>query len=198
MSLNFFKAAPPNHFLIQPRSCSVLRPFVQISGLSFGEIRIVKFRSFCRPCFREKFLWAWTRFWWGRWAFFAIPAVEVVSSGFWATARIEKEKRKKMDITEVSMIHHACIVLLGLWLLAEFNWCHPVAYLVSLIYLYLVICQLHPVFQLFNHFALLIRGLLHCSELPVLLKSGFQNRCFCIWLINGGQLLLFVEYLWMR
>ncbi|PON46283.1 C2 domain containing protein [Parasponia andersonii] len=43
-----------------------------------------------------------------------------------------------MDITEVSIIHHAGIVLLVLWLLAEFNWCHPVAYFLSLIYLYLV------------------------------------------------------------
>ncbi|XP_031386322.1 C2 domain-containing protein At1g53590-like isoform X2 [Punica granatum] len=43
-----------------------------------------------------------------------------------------------MDITEVTIIHHAGIVLLGLWLLAEFNWCHPVAYFISLVYLYLV------------------------------------------------------------
>ncbi|KAK4285779.1 hypothetical protein QN277_002429 [Acacia crassicarpa] len=43
-----------------------------------------------------------------------------------------------MDITEISILHHACIVLLGLWLLSAFNWCHPVAYFVALIYLYLV------------------------------------------------------------
>ncbi|XP_062087211.1 C2 domain-containing protein At1g53590-like [Humulus lupulus] len=43
-----------------------------------------------------------------------------------------------MDITEVSIIHHVGIVLLVLWFLAEFNWCHPVAYFVSLVYLYLV------------------------------------------------------------
>ncbi|KAK4753144.1 hypothetical protein SAY87_021942 [Trapa incisa] len=43
-----------------------------------------------------------------------------------------------MDVTEVSLIHHVCIVLMGLWLLSEFNCCHPVAYFISLIYLYLV------------------------------------------------------------
>ncbi|KAF4397915.1 hypothetical protein G4B88_019636 [Cannabis sativa] len=42
-----------------------------------------------------------------------------------------------MDITEVSIIHHVGIVLLGLWFLAKFNWCHPVAYFISLVYLYL-------------------------------------------------------------
>ncbi|XP_028763804.1 C2 domain-containing protein At1g53590-like [Neltuma alba] len=43
-----------------------------------------------------------------------------------------------MDITEISILHHACIVLLGLWLLSAFNCCHPVAYFGALIYLYLV------------------------------------------------------------
>ncbi|XP_059442812.1 C2 domain-containing protein At1g53590-like [Corylus avellana] len=43
-----------------------------------------------------------------------------------------------MDITEVSIIHHVGIVLLCLWLLSCFNWCNPVAYFVSLVYLFLV------------------------------------------------------------
>ncbi|KAK9269401.1 hypothetical protein L1049_001174 [Liquidambar formosana] len=43
-----------------------------------------------------------------------------------------------MDITEVSIIHHVGIVLLVLWLLSSFNWGHPVAYFLSLIYLYQV------------------------------------------------------------
>ncbi|GMN57804.1 hypothetical protein TIFTF001_026910 [Ficus carica] len=43
-----------------------------------------------------------------------------------------------MDITEVTIIHHVGIVLLVLWLLAEFNYCHPVAYFLSLIHLFLV------------------------------------------------------------
>ncbi|XP_012074236.1 C2 domain-containing protein At1g53590 isoform X2 [Jatropha curcas] len=43
-----------------------------------------------------------------------------------------------MDITEVSIIHHVGIVLLLLWLLSLFNQCHPVAYFISLIYLFAV------------------------------------------------------------
>ncbi|XP_038688548.1 C2 domain-containing protein At1g53590-like, partial [Tripterygium wilfordii] len=43
-----------------------------------------------------------------------------------------------MDITEVSILHHAGIVLLALWLLSLFNRCHPIAYFFSFIYLYLV------------------------------------------------------------
>lgn len=48
-------------------------------------------------------------------------------------------KEEEMDITEVTIIHHVGIVLLCLWLLSCFNWCNPVAYFVSLIYLFLVI-----------------------------------------------------------
>ncbi|XP_050279691.1 C2 domain-containing protein At1g53590-like [Quercus robur] len=43
-----------------------------------------------------------------------------------------------MDITEVTLMHHVGIVLLSLWFFSYFNWCHPVAYFVSLIYLFLV------------------------------------------------------------
>ncbi|KAK7324447.1 hypothetical protein VNO77_28005 [Canavalia gladiata] len=45
---------------------------------------------------------------------------------------------KGMDITEVSILHHVGIVLIGLWILSAFNWCHSVVYFLALIYLYLV------------------------------------------------------------
>lgn len=81
-----------------------------------------------------------------------------------------------MGITEVSIIHHAGIVLLGLWLLSEFNLCHPVAYFISLIYLYLVIVQVHLVsLGDLLHFTLLLADFLRCFMQPVLLKSGFQS-----------------------
>ncbi|XAR56396.1 hypothetical protein NMG60_11036867 [Bertholletia excelsa] len=43
-----------------------------------------------------------------------------------------------MSVFEASILHHVCIVLLLLWLLSSFNCCHPIAYFISLIYLYLV------------------------------------------------------------
>ncbi|KAL6952670.1 acetolactate synthase [Sarracenia purpurea var. burkii] len=43
-----------------------------------------------------------------------------------------------MGILEASILHHICIVLLLLWLLSYFNCCHPAAYFISLIYLYLI------------------------------------------------------------
>nr|XP_011465556.1 PREDICTED: C2 domain-containing protein At1g53590 isoform X3 [Fragaria vesca subsp. vesca] len=42
-----------------------------------------------------------------------------------------------MDISESSILHHVGLVLFVLWLLSHYNCCYPVAYLVSLIYLYL-------------------------------------------------------------
>ncbi|XP_022854019.1 C2 domain-containing protein At1g53590-like isoform X3 [Olea europaea var. sylvestris] len=42
------------------------------------------------------------------------------------------------SILEATIIHHVCIVLILLWLLDSFKCCHPVAYFLSLIYLYLV------------------------------------------------------------
>ncbi|KAL8507865.1 hypothetical protein ACS0TY_018421 [Phlomoides rotata] len=42
------------------------------------------------------------------------------------------------SILDSTMLHHMCIVLLLLWALNSFNYCHPVAYFLSLIYLYLV------------------------------------------------------------
>lgn len=41
------------------------------------------------------------------------------------------------SILEAAILHHVCVVLLLLWLLNSFNCCHPVAYFLSLIYLYL-------------------------------------------------------------
>ncbi|KAI4321782.1 hypothetical protein MLD38_035125 [Melastoma candidum] len=43
-----------------------------------------------------------------------------------------------MDVTEVSLLHHVCIVLIMLWSLSHFNYTHPLFYLLSLFYLYLV------------------------------------------------------------
>ncbi|XP_050370865.1 C2 domain-containing protein At1g53590 [Argentina anserina] len=43
-----------------------------------------------------------------------------------------------MDISESSILHHVGFVLFVLWLLSHYNCCHPVAYFVSLIYLYLI------------------------------------------------------------
>ncbi|CAL0310218.1 unnamed protein product [Lupinus luteus] len=43
-----------------------------------------------------------------------------------------------MDITEVSILHHVAIMLIGIWLLSAYNLCHSVVYFVALIYLYLV------------------------------------------------------------
>ncbi|KAL3651081.1 hypothetical protein CASFOL_007484 [Castilleja foliolosa] len=42
------------------------------------------------------------------------------------------------SIIDATILHHVSIVLLMLWLLNSFNYCHPVAYFLSLIYLYLV------------------------------------------------------------
>ncbi|KAF3615288.1 C2 domain-containing protein [Capsicum annuum] len=42
------------------------------------------------------------------------------------------------SITEVTMIHHVAIVLMFLWFLNSLNYGHPLAYFISLIYLYLV------------------------------------------------------------
>ncbi|KAG9137563.1 hypothetical protein Leryth_019750 [Lithospermum erythrorhizon] len=42
------------------------------------------------------------------------------------------------SITDATIMHHVIIVLLTLWMLDSFGYCHPVAYFVSLIYLYMV------------------------------------------------------------
>ncbi|XP_019425819.1 PREDICTED: C2 domain-containing protein At1g53590-like isoform X2 [Lupinus angustifolius] len=43
-----------------------------------------------------------------------------------------------MDITEVSILHHVAIMLIGIWILSAYNLCHSIVYFVALIYLYLV------------------------------------------------------------
>lgn len=47
-------------------------------------------------------------------------------------------KDTEMDIMEISIMHHVGIVLFLLWLLSFFNQCHPIAYFISLIYLFAV------------------------------------------------------------
>ncbi|XP_047954520.1 C2 domain-containing protein At1g53590-like isoform X1 [Salvia hispanica] len=42
------------------------------------------------------------------------------------------------SVLDSTLLHHVCIVLIFLWFLNSFNWCHPIAYFLSLIYLYLV------------------------------------------------------------
>ncbi|XVF79190.1 hypothetical protein PTKIN_Ptkin14bG0200300 [Pterospermum kingtungense] len=44
----------------------------------------------------------------------------------------------EMGLMGISLMHHVGIVLVFLWTLSHYNLCHPVAYFVSLIYLYLV------------------------------------------------------------
>ncbi|KAI3411505.1 uncharacterized protein J3R85_017931 [Psidium guajava] len=43
-----------------------------------------------------------------------------------------------MDITEITLMHHVCIVMLVLWLLCRCNLCHPITFIVSIFYLYLI------------------------------------------------------------
>ncbi|GMH25620.1 hypothetical protein Nepgr_027463 [Nepenthes gracilis] len=43
-----------------------------------------------------------------------------------------------MVLTEISIIHHVVIVLVLLWLINAYSFCHPIAYFVSLIYLFQV------------------------------------------------------------
>ncbi|XP_042030713.1 C2 domain-containing protein At1g53590-like isoform X1 [Salvia splendens] len=42
------------------------------------------------------------------------------------------------SVLDSTLLHHVCIVLIFLWFLNSFNCCHPIAYFLSLIYLYLV------------------------------------------------------------
>ncbi|KAK3152854.1 hypothetical protein QOZ80_2BG0164400 [Eleusine coracana subsp. coracana] len=43
-----------------------------------------------------------------------------------------------MDITEVTVVHHAALVLAALWAAAAAGWAHPALYLVALIYIFAV------------------------------------------------------------
>lgn len=76
------------------------------------------------------------------------------------------------SITEATMIHHVAIVLILLWLLNSFDYGHPLAYFLSLIYLYLVctiFCFFHVVMWLFwfNFHYGLIRLFICCWNLKV-------------------------------
>ena len=53
-----------------------------------------------------------------------------------------------MDITQVSIIHHIALVLLGLWVVTSLGWAHPALFFVSLLYLYMVSFLL-PCFKYF-------------------------------------------------
>ncbi|RWW50329.1 hypothetical protein BHE74_00043425 [Ensete ventricosum] len=46
--------------------------------------------------------------------------------------------RRRMDITEVTIVHHAALVLLLLWVLVQLGKGHPVLFFVALLYLYKV------------------------------------------------------------
>ncbi|KAJ0971673.1 hypothetical protein J5N97_019632 [Dioscorea zingiberensis] len=59
-----------------------------------------------------------------------------------------------MDITEISIVHHVALVLLGLWILASFGWCHPVLFFISLLYL----------FRVNEHYTLRLRRRLQFEE----------------------------------
>lgn len=43
-----------------------------------------------------------------------------------------------MDITEVTVVHHAALVLAALWAAAAAGWAHPALYLVALLYIFAV------------------------------------------------------------
>ncbi|XP_073155770.1 C2 domain-containing protein At1g53590-like isoform X2 [Henckelia pumila] len=42
------------------------------------------------------------------------------------------------NVKDATLLHHVCIILLLLWFLNSFDCCHPVAYFLSLVYLYFV------------------------------------------------------------
>lgn len=43
-----------------------------------------------------------------------------------------------MDITEVTVVHHAALVLLALWAAVSAGWAHPAIFLAALLYLFAV------------------------------------------------------------
>jgi hypothetical protein len=43
-----------------------------------------------------------------------------------------------MDITEVTVVHHAALVLAALWVAAASGWTHPALFLVGLLYIFAV------------------------------------------------------------
>lgn len=99
-----------------------------------------------------------------------------------------------MDITEVSILHHVGIVLIGIWVLSAYNWCHSVVYFLALIYLYLVrinhcwsFWNFWIFFVLFNFFWLC---LLFCffSFLIDLLVMWKRKKKFGGWGVGTGIL----------
>jgi hypothetical protein len=43
-----------------------------------------------------------------------------------------------MDMTEVTVVHHAALVLAALWAAASAGWAHPALFLAALVYLFAV------------------------------------------------------------
>ncbi|CAN6231463.1 unnamed protein product, partial [Urochloa humidicola] len=43
-----------------------------------------------------------------------------------------------MDITEVTVVHHAALALLALWAAAASGWAHPALFLAALLYIFAV------------------------------------------------------------
>lgn len=41
-----------------------------------------------------------------------------------------------MDITEVTVVHHAALVLAALWAAATTGWTHPALFLVAIVYIF--------------------------------------------------------------
>jgi hypothetical protein len=49
-----------------------------------------------------------------------------------------------MDITEVTVVHHAALVLAALWAAASAGWAHPALFLVALLYIFAVSAHARP------------------------------------------------------
>ncbi|KAL2943420.1 hypothetical protein RDABS01_031768 [Bienertia sinuspersici] len=67
-----------------------------------------------------------------------------------------------MVLTEISMIHHVGILLILIWVLNSYNFCHPIVYFLSLIYLY----------QIHDRYAMRLRRKLQFDER----KAAYQRR----------------------
>lgn len=55
-----------------------------------------------------------------------------------------------MDITEVTVVHHAVLVLAALWLAASAGWAHPALFLVALLYIFAVSAPRLPRIELLS------------------------------------------------
>jgi len=49
-----------------------------------------------------------------------------------------------MDITEVTVVHHAALVLAALWAAASAGWAHPALFIVALLYIFAVSAHAPP------------------------------------------------------